>query len=125
MNKVVARQDDFNKRREEIKSLSDKELKEKFWELADKIVKPLVDLSYKNTSPAIERSVLLRMGFSSIEAKNIIERLESLELLTFGAGHCVYIIHKEKNVSIRQSGLEIIEGKHLDDILKYFNVEVK
>jgi len=63
MKKVIRRDDDFNSRREELKNLSDAELKSKFWDLADKIVVPLIDLAKKNTSPSIERSVLLRMWF--------------------------------------------------------------
>ena len=65
MNTKKVREDDYLKRREHLKDLSDQELKERFWQLAEQAVKPLVDLAYKNTSPAIERSVLLRMGFSS------------------------------------------------------------
>ena len=61
------RQDDYLVRREHLKKLSDKELRKYFLQLSEKIVEPLLDLSYKNTSKSIERSVLLRMGFSSID----------------------------------------------------------
>ena len=38
-------------------------------QLTGQLVDPLLELAKENTSPAIERSVLLRMGFSSLEAK--------------------------------------------------------
>ncbi|HHX28936.1 MAG TPA: ornithine aminomutase [Firmicutes bacterium] len=83
------RDDLLEKRRQEIKSLSDDELKERFWRLAGEIVKPLYDLAYTHTSPSIERSVLLRMGFSSLESKAIVSQAEKRHLLGKGAGHLV------------------------------------
>ena len=67
----MKRDDDYQVRRQSVANLSDKELEQRFWQLAEQIVDPLLKLGYENTSPAIERSVLLRMGFSSIEAKAI------------------------------------------------------
>ena len=69
----MKRVDDFEKRREHLKNLTDEQLYEKFWSLTEQIVKPMVDLSYNHTSPAIERSVLLRMGFSSLDAQPIVD----------------------------------------------------
>jgi D-ornithine 4,5-aminomutase subunit alpha len=85
----MAREDDLAKKRERLKSLSDEELKDRFWCLAEDIVKPLLDLAYTHTSPSIERSVLLRMGFSSIESKAIVSLAEKRRLLGKGAGHLV------------------------------------
>jgi len=79
----------LEKRREDIAALSDEELKERFWELAREIVTPLHDLAYNHTSPSIERSVLLRMGFSSIESEAIVSRAVRFGLLGKGAGHLV------------------------------------
>lgn len=62
----MKRDDDYQVRRQSVANLSDKELEQRFWQLAEQIVDPLLKLGYENTSPAIERSVLLRMGFSSI-----------------------------------------------------------
>ena len=69
---LVERKDDFQERRKHLANLTEAELEQRFWKLAEEVVDPLVDLAYKNTSPSIERSVLLRMGFSSIEAKPIV-----------------------------------------------------
>ncbi len=93
---AVKRADDYNTRRAHIANLSDQELYEKFWALAGDIVDPLLELGQKNTSPAIERSVLLRMGFSSIEAKAIVDGVIDRGLMGKGAGHVVYKLAKEK-----------------------------
>ena len=62
------RPDDFDTRRAHLRDLSDEELHARFWVLADRIVAPLVDEARTHTTPSIERSVLLRMGLSSVEA---------------------------------------------------------
>lgn len=85
----MSREEDLAKRRERLKALSDDELKARFWQLAQDIVKPLYDLAYTHTSPSIERSVLLRMGFSSIESRAIVSLAEKRQLLGKGAGHLV------------------------------------
>lgn len=110
MKKVEPRKDDFELRREHLKNLSDEQLKQLFWQLTDKVVKPLVDVAKKNTSPSIERSVLLRMGFSSIEAKGIVEVIVNEDLLGYGAGNIVYINSKNKNISIREAGLDLLNN---------------
>ena len=85
----MQRVSDFEKRREHLKDLSNEELKERFWLLAEEIMKPLYDLAHTHTSPSIERSVLLRMGFSSLEAVAIVSAAEKRGLLGKGAGHLV------------------------------------
>ena len=114
--------DDYNTRREHLKSLSDAELKARFLELADKLVDPLLDLAYKNTSKSIERSILLRMGFNSLEAKGIVDILDDRDLLRKGAGHCTYVISKDKNISIREAGLLISNGDEIDYLMEYFKI---
>ena len=116
----IKREDDFEKRREKLKNLSDEELKKRFWNLADEIVKPMVDLAYTHTSPSIERSVLLRMGFSSIEAKGIVSRVEELNLLPKGAGNVVYRLSKKRDIGIREAGLLLADGKCMDEALCLF-----
>ena len=80
MDNQKYRPDDYLTRREHLKDLSDEALKAYFWHLAEEIVNPLVDLAYHHTTPAIERSVLLRMGFSSLEAKQIVQKTIEHEL---------------------------------------------
>ncbi len=113
--------DDFEVRRQHLKGMSDAELKAYFLKLADKIVDPLLDLAYKNTSKSIERSVLLRMGFSSIEAKGIVEVLNENDLLKKGTGHCVYLVAKKNDIDIHEAGLLIQNGDEIDYLMEHFN----
>lgn len=115
------RVDDFSVRREHLKKMSDKELKQYFHKLADQIVDPLCDLAYENTSKSIERSVLLRMGFSSIEAKVIVDNLDEQDLLGRGAGHSVYLLAKEHKISLREAGQLLQTGEGMKYIKGYFS----
>jgi D-ornithine 4,5-aminomutase subunit alpha len=115
--------DDFETRRTHLKKMSDEQLKAYFLELADQIVDPLLDMAYKNTSKSIERSVLLRMGFSSIEAKGIVEILSEHNLLKKGCGQCVYLVSKNKNISLQEAGKLIQNGDEIPYLLEVFDHE--
>ncbi|WP_432665376.1 ornithine aminomutase subunit alpha [Wukongibacter baidiensis] len=116
----LKREDDFNQRRAHLANLSDEELKQRFWELAEESVKPLLELARTHTTPSVERSVLLRMGFSSLEAKPLVEGAIDRGLIGKGVGNVVYRVSKEKNIPLRQAGLEMIDGKHWDDAVAIF-----
>ncbi len=64
-----------------------------------------------HTSPAIERSVLLRMGFSSLEAKAIVEKCQQFGLLGKGAGNVVLKAAALSKSPYREAGLELAEGR--------------
>jgi D-ornithine 4,5-aminomutase subunit alpha len=110
----MKREDDFEKRREHLKNLSDEELYNRFWSLTEELVKPLVDLAYKNTSPSIERSVLLRMGFSSLEAGSIVKEGEKWRLLGKGMGNVVLTYAQLRGIPYLKAGEELSEGKGWD-----------
>ncbi len=116
----MKRADDFQERRKHLADLTEEELEQRFWELAEKIVDPLVELAYKHTSPSIERSVLLRMGFSSIEAKAIVDGAVERGLLGKGAGHLVYRLARDKNLSVREAGLKLANGEMWDYVVEVF-----
>ena len=116
----MKRQDDFESRREHLKDLTDEQLEQRFWELANKLVDPLLEMGREYTSPAIERSVLLRMGFSSIEAKAIVDGCRERSLMCYGAGNVVYRLAKAKNMDIRPAGVELANGNLWDDAAKLF-----
>ncbi|MCS5420383.1 MULTISPECIES: ornithine aminomutase subunit alpha [Psychrilyobacter] len=120
MKGYLKREDDFSTRRKHLHNLTDEELKNRFWELAEKLVDPMLDLAKTHTTPSIERSVLLRMGFSSIEAKPLVDGAIDRGLMGKGVGHLVYKISEEKNISIRQAGEEMIEGNHWDTLIEIF-----
>lgn len=116
----MKRADDFQARRAHLANLSEEQLEQRFWELAEKIVDPLLELGRKNTTPSIERSVLLRMGFSSLEAKSIVDKTMDRGLMGKGAGHLVYRLAKDKNISVRDAGVALSEGKYWDEVVEVF-----
>lgn len=116
--RVAKRPDDYHQRRGHLQDLSDEQLGERFWKLTEDIVTPLVELARTHTSPSIERSVLLRMGFSSLEAKVIVERIADQGLLGKGAGHVVLRVAEAHGLGIRDAGLALMEGTYLDDLVE-------
>jgi len=116
----MVREDDYQKRREHLKKMSEDELINYFWKLTEKIVDPLVELSKTHTSPSIERSVLLRMGFSSIESKNIVKHMIENNLLSHGAGNIVLIYSKLMKKNYLEAGKDLSEGIGWEDIVNYY-----
>jgi D-ornithine 4,5-aminomutase subunit alpha len=114
----MKRADDFEKRREHLKNLTDEQLYERFWSLTEEIVKPMIDLSYNHTSPAIERSVLLRMGFSSLEAQPIVDYGTKWNLLGKGMGNVILTYAKLKNIDYLKAGEELAKGTGWDLIVE-------
>ena len=112
----MKRADDFEQRRAHLANLSDEELYERFWSLAEEIVEPLLELGKKNTTPSIERSILLRMGFSSLEVKPIVEGVMSKGLMGKGAGNVVWRLSRKLGCSVREAGLELVNGRHWEDV---------
>jgi D-ornithine 4,5-aminomutase subunit alpha len=108
----IERPDDFQQRRQHLKDLSDEALHVRFWELVDQIVAPLIEEARTHTSPSIERSVLLRMGFSSVEAKAIVKQMDERDLLAHGAGRLILELAKSYNLSIREAGLGLLNGQY-------------
>lgn len=121
----MKRADDFQERRKHLAGLTDEQLKQKFWELAGKIVDPMFDLAKKHTTPAIERSVLLRMGFSSLEAKAIVENAIDRNLMGKGCGHVVWRVAKELKRDYREVGRELADGKNWNVATDFFGGEAK
>ena len=118
---MQAREDDFQTRRAHLADLSEEQLEARFWEMADKLTQPLVDLAHKHTSPSIERSVLLRMGVSSIESQSIVNQAIDHGLIGKGAGHIVYRISKDFNLSIREAAQALAEGKYWKEAAALWN----
>ena len=116
----MKREDDFQERRKHLADLSEGELEARFWELASQLVDPLIEMAEKNTSPSIERSILLRMGFSSTEAKSIVDGVMDRNLMRKGAGNVVYRLAKEKNMDIREAGLSLVDGENWDLVMTIF-----
>ena len=108
---TLERPDDFEARRVHLRKLSDEELHSRFWKLVDEIVKPLVEEARTHTTPSIERSVLLRMGFSSLEAKTLVEQMQRRSLLGHGAGGLLLKLAQRKGVTVREAGAALLSGR--------------
>jgi len=85
----MARADTFASDRAHLAGLTDAELEARFWQLAQEIVDPLVELGRTHTSPSIERSVLMRMGVDSLTCAAVVSVCERRGLLGHGAGYVV------------------------------------
>jgi D-ornithine 4,5-aminomutase subunit alpha len=116
----MQRKDDFEKRREKLASLSDQELKDYFWQLAQYVVAPMMDLAKTHTSPSIERSVLLRMGFSSIQAKDIVMQCVEKGFLGKGAGHSVWRLAQLNHISYQEAGACLARGEGWDQLREHW-----
>ncbi|HEY7219571.1 MAG TPA: ornithine aminomutase subunit alpha [Candidatus Binatia bacterium] len=112
----VERPDDFGKRRARLSTMTDQELHAYFWSLADKLVAPLIEEARTHTTPSIERSVLLRMGFSSIEASALVDRMNERGLLGRGAGRLVLELAKAKKFSVRAAGTALLAGHYWEEL---------
>lgn len=123
MSKPKTRKDTYIDVRKHLTDYTDEDLKKKFWALADEATKPLIELAKTHTTPAIERSVLLRMGFSSLEAQALVKKIIEHQLMGKGAGHVVFRYARLKGLSIRDAGLALIQDTGWDDVLKSFEVK--
>lgn len=107
---------EFQKRRRRLGKLSDAELEARFWELADEIVSPLVELARTHTTPSIERSVLLRGGLSSIEAGKVVRGAVDRGLLGLGAGGLVMRLAAARKVSFVEAGRALAAGEGWEEV---------
>jgi D-ornithine 4,5-aminomutase subunit alpha len=82
-----------------------------FWTLVEQIVDPLIDEARHHTTPSIERAVLLRMGFSSVEANDLVARFGERGLLGRGAGRHVLQLARAKGIPVRDAGIGLLAGR--------------
>lgn len=116
----MKRQDDFAERRKHIANLSDEELYERFWDLTTQVVTPMTELGRKNTTPSVERSVLLRMGVSSLDTKPIVEGCMDRGLMGKGAGHVVYKLATAKGITVKEAAALLAAGEGWDEAAALF-----
>ena len=74
----------------------------------------------KNTTPSVERAVLLRMGVSSLDTQKVVEGCMDRGLMGKGAGHVVYKLSQAKNISIREASVMLANGEGWDEVVALF-----
>ena len=116
----MKREDDYEVRRAHLKDLSDEQLYDRFWALCEQLVDPLLDMGREYTSPALERSVLPRMGFSSLEVKAIVNGCMERNLLQHGAGNVVYKLSQTESLPLREAGVKLANGELWDKAASLF-----
>lgn len=116
----MKREDDYLVRRVHLSELTEEQLEARFWETCERIVDPMIQLARENTSPSIERSVLMRMGFSSQEAAGIVTRTIEKGLMGKGCGHLVYRLAQTRRLPIRTAGLLLAQGEGFDELKQSF-----
>ena len=99
----------FEERRAALAKLSDDELKERFWNLTNEVVAPILDLAKGHTSPSIERAVLLRMGIDSVTTQGVVQRISDAGLLGKGAGHVVLKLSQKSGKDLRGAAQAILD----------------
>ena len=99
-----------------IRQFSDEELHARFWSLAERIVAPLVEEARTHTTPAIERSVLLRMGFTGAEARDLVDRVVAADLLGHGAGRLVLELATREGLTVREAGQALLDGRLWEEL---------
>ena len=114
--KCAERADDFETRRQHLRGLSDAELHARFWGLVERMVSPLVEEARTHTTPSIERSVLLRMGFSSLEAGALVQRMGEQGLLGHGAGRLVLELARSRSIPVREAGMALLDGRYWNEL---------
>lgn len=103
----------FEIRHERLRTLSDDELKDHFWDLCYKVVDPIIDLARTHTSPSIERSILLRMGIDSAKSHGIVDAIHQAGLLGKGAGHVLLKLSQKLDIDVKAAGDAILENKEV------------
>ena len=116
----MIRKDDFEMYHRDLSAMSDDELKAYFWQLAQQVVDPLLEYGRTHTTPSVERSVLLRMGFSSLEAKPMVDYAIAHDLIGHGVGNIVYRLAKVDNLSIREAGVRLSQGQEWERAAELF-----
>ena len=110
----MAREDTYLQVRGHLDGLSDEELEARFWELAQNVVDPLVELARTHTSPSIERSVLMRMGCESPTCAAVVAGCEKRGLLGHGAGHVVLHCGTTWDIPVVEAARRLAAGEGWD-----------
>jgi D-ornithine 4,5-aminomutase subunit alpha len=107
----MAREDTYLKIRGHLDELTDEQLEARFWELAQRVVDPMVELARTHTSPSIERSVLMRMGVDSPTCMAVVGECEKRGLLGHGCGHVVCYYAGQEGLAMPEAARKLAAGE--------------
>lgn len=107
MNEAEERNARFETLRAELATMDDDALKDRFWQLCQEVMTPVVELGKIHTTPSIERSVLLRMGIDSVTTHAVVENLNVAGILGKGAGHAVLRLSQRDGIDLRAAANRI------------------
>jgi D-ornithine 4,5-aminomutase subunit alpha len=110
----MARKDTYLEVRGHLAELTDEQLEARFWELAQRVVDPMVELARTHTSPSIERSVLMRMGIDSPTCMAVVGECEKRGLLGHGCGHVVWYYADREGLSAPEAARRLAAGEGWD-----------
>jgi D-ornithine 4,5-aminomutase subunit alpha len=105
------RHDDYETRRAALVGLDDAALHALFWDLARRVVEPLLELARTHTTPSIERSVLARLGVPSPEAAAVVEGCLARGILGHGAGHVLLRTARAANLTPVEAAARLAAGE--------------
>lgn len=110
----MAREDTYLNIRGHLDDLTDEQLEARFWELAQRVVDPMVELARTHTSPSIERSVLMRMGVDSPTCMAVVGECEKRGLLGHGCGHVVWHYAGREGLAAPEAARKLAAGEGWD-----------
>ena len=110
----MVRPDTYREVRAHLDAYDDEQLEGRFWELADEVVRPLVELARTHTSPSIERSVLMRMGVDSPTCQAVVAECVTRGLLSHGAGHVVLVLMRAWDCDAPTAARRLADGEGWD-----------
>ena len=110
----MAREDTYLQVRGHLAGLTDEQLEARFWELAQQVVDPMVELARTHTSPSIERSVLMRMGVDSPTCMAVVGECEKRGLLGHGCGHVVWYYAHQTGQAAPEAARRLAAGEGWD-----------
>lgn len=109
---LSSQEKNVRERTERLSLLNDEELYQRFWMLADRLTKPLAEFASLHTTPSIERSVLLRMGFNSLQARAFVERCITEGVIGQGAGGVLLRYASQHKIDLFQAFDRLMEIKN-------------
>ena len=90
--------------------LADEHIHKEFWKSGQSSDDSLSDFAHTCTSPHVECSSLVAMGFSDDEAQAIIKGAIKYRIICKGCSHVVLELRRARGIGLREAGLLLAAG---------------